>query len=93
MAADAWNRTAYTHRNGETEAPTVPGKYWFKGRCHARDLADLTPVMVTDDPEILAYNVEILAWLPGWDGGQFEDIKWFAGQWWGPVSAPWELSQ
>ena len=87
MAADTWNHTAlaYAHRNGETTAPTMPGAYWFKGRCHARDIVDLTPVMVTDDHKILA-------WLPGWDGGQFEEIGYFAGRWWGPVIAPWEPS-
>lgn len=97
MAVDAWQRTAaapkYDHRNGETEVPTVEGRYWFKGRCYARDIADLTPVTIIDNPEILPHSVEIMAWLPGWDGGKFEDIKWFAGRWWGPVQDPWESAE
>lgn len=75
----------YTHRNGETEAPTVPGKYWLKGSCLSYAIADLIPVIAEDD--------HLCAWRPYWGEGWFERMEHFTGQWWGPIVAPWESSK
>ncbi len=91
MAATAWNRTAYTHRNGETAAPTVPGRYWFDGTTSSR--YSPSPNVLRGTTCIIDDHGELLAWLDLWDGGQYESVDLFSGAWWGPVSAPWELSQ
>lgn len=82
-----WNmRTlpAYTHRNGETTAPTVPGQYWFNGRCHGATIKEMIPVIVE--------NKVTCAWRPSFGDGWLEDIENFSGQWWGPVFAPWTVT-
>lgn len=86
MAAAAWNRTAYTHRNGETTIPTVPGQYWFNGTVVGLAYATLTYIIVDSDGALLA-------WYEHADHCWFQHILSFAGQWWGPVQAPWEQSQ
>lgn len=73
----------YTHRNGETTPPTEQGRYWFKGMADGAAVQDLLPV-VTDPRQ------GILAWRPMLDDGWHEKIDRFDGQWWGPVSAPWD---
>lgn len=87
MAAAAWNRRipAYSHRNGETEAPTElrTGLYWFRGTatsatCGACDIADIVECSALN-----AYNDVTGETLPKGD---------YVGQWWGPVQAPWEPS-
>lgn len=75
----------YTHRNGETEAPTVPGRYWFRGTVDDRRKVFLTHAkkypslgwMAYDDDERVESYIEIDRWK---------------GEWWGPVAPPWEQS-
>lgn len=68
----------YSHRNGETEAPTLMGKYWFLG--WRTNMGTSTRVMDT---------------LDLWSDGRIygDSIDAYAGQWWGPVQAPWKQSQ
>lgn len=79
-AVDAWQRCAgtaptYVHRNGETEAPTVLGKYWFNG-WHT-SMGASKRIMDTLD-----------LWSDGRVYG--DSIDAYAGQWWGPLPQPWE---
>lgn len=83
MAVDAWQRVAYSHRNGETEAPTVPGKYWFDGiRTHKAGVVSVADIVnVDEDGEIDAtayWTSPVLAW---------------DGKWWGPILAPRESAE
>lgn len=80
---DAWQRVAYSHRNGETEAPTVPGKYWFDGiRTHKAGVVSVADIVnVDEDGEIDAtayWTSPVLAW---------------DGKWWGPILAPRESAE
>lgn len=86
----------YTHRNGETEPPTIPGDFWYKGKLHHRGHTD----------ESRNYHHDcggMFHIYPHWhtnklciDGEEcihyMEDAE---GQWWGPVVPPWdrELNQ
>lgn len=81
-----WNsrKMVYTHRNGETEAPTVPGKYWFDGSAilwtgeiKLRQALDA----IGRDSRILVWEERSLEHLP---------VAQFSGQWFGPIVAPWE---
>lgn len=74
----------YVHRNGETEAPTQKGRYWFRGVVDSRQYAELTDVLTYSTP---------VAWYETYYDGWYEDVKSFVGQWWGPVLAPWEELQ
>lgn len=72
----------YSHRNGETEPPTVRGYYWFKGIImrygDPQDIADLKTVEWLGDCGVIV-NEESDDFLA--------DTK---GQWYGPVTPPWE---
>lgn len=72
----------YTHRNGEKDAPTESGLYWFNGRCDG-EIKELLPV-------ISDHRIGVLAWRPMAGDGWYEQIICFTGRWWGPVTAPWE---
>lgn len=66
----------YSHRNGETDAPTVAGWYWFEGRRYlndnmARAVAD---VWLTDG----GYVAKVRAW-------KTRRIGELYGKWYGPV--------
>lgn len=73
---------AFAHRNGETEAPTTPGRYWFKGAMDGWTRAVFTTVVATDKG--------VMAWNDMSHVDSFTDISQFEGQWWGPVVPPWE---
>lgn len=66
----------YVHRNGETEAPVIPGGYWFKGACSTHQY----PV---------AHMVDLSGGLIFIDSEPHKPSA-FVGQWWGPVIPPWE---
>ena len=86
-----WNsRITYTHRNGETAAPTVPGRYWFDGTTISKNSP--SPSVLKGTTRVIEDHGELLAWLDIWDGGQYESIEQFSGAWWGPLLAPWEQS-
>ena len=80
MAMAAWNRTAYSHRTGETEAPTVPGKYWFDGiRTHVSGLVSVADIVTVDEDGEIDANAYWTSPVLAWDG-----------KWWGPLPEPWE---
>lgn len=73
----------YTHRNGETEPPTIKGVwFWF---------------MSDGDADISAMGM-LFIYPQGDDvAGTFDDvdgdttcISELEGRWWGPVTPPWE---
>lgn len=66
----------YSHRNGETEPPTKEGWYWFKGRTYDNGNASGTWFVSTVTRPVVAS-----------EEGELTDWE---GQWWGPVSPPWE---
>lgn len=73
--------TLYSHRNGETEPPSVEGRFWFKG------MLDKIP-----STGIVAINAgwQTTCW-PDWIEG-WSPPDDFQGQWWGPVTPPWNES-
>jgi len=74
--------TRYSHRNGETEPPTVEGWYWWSGTVvGAYAEKGLVNITVPRDSKIQIWP----SWCDGWLGA--EDMP---GQWYGPVVAPWE---
>lgn len=64
----------YTHRNGETEPPTEPGNYWFKGVLLFLD----SPGREREETTLIV-NVSLDFVLDKYEG-----------QWWGPIVPPWE---
>lgn len=83
QAISRWNSrksSAYSHRNGETDAPTIPGTYWFKGTVNWWYRGALT----TTNSDCTA------AWDDTTNHPSFLDISCHLGQWWGPIAAPWE---
>jgi hypothetical protein len=90
QAVNAWQRSAepaqtYSHRNGETEAPIASGKYWFAGEVSSEIATERYKVTDTVDVnDNHAYNDVHGETLHLWN---------YAGQWWGPVLAPWEQPQ
>lgn len=80
-AVAKWNTrcTVYAHRNGETEAPTAPGKYWFDNK-KWRDTVDViasASLLLAFDPHTNRYY-------------DVSDLVMY-GKWWGPMVPPWEI--
>jgi len=72
----------YSHRNGETEPPTVEGWYWWIGTV-VGSYTEKGLVSVTvprDNSKIQIWP----SWCDGWLG--IEDML---GEWWGPLVPPW----
>jgi hypothetical protein len=75
----------YTHRNGETEPPTEPGRYWFNGVVWSSDrLGTYNILGIVECLATMTYNDVTGEALPSRD---------HAGQWWGPMTPPWEANQ
>lgn len=75
----------YLHRNGETEPPTEAGWYWFVGRKrhHPRRVRWAGTIR-------LWWNAgELRTKVPVWSPCLVDDL---VGQWWGPITPPWEQS-
>lgn len=68
------HKPIYTHRNGETEPPTVKGNYWFKGILLFID----SPGREREETSLVV-NVSLDFMLDK-----------YVGRWWGPVMPPWE---
>lgn len=70
---------AYSHRNGETDAPTKRGYYWFSG-------------MAGDEP--YEDMITVLQWASGENlvamGADTTDLLEFKGKWFGPIVPPWD---
>ena len=79
--------TQYTHRNGDLEAPTVVGQYWFRGTFFGGtnnfDVAGQVGVIAAD-------NFGLMAFCPL---EYYEDIESFSGEWWWPIVPPWQEEQ
>jgi hypothetical protein len=75
----------YSHRNGETDAPTEFGYYWFRGNVQGYPVAQKVTVMRhLASGNLLVADVE--------EGSRLDK---FDGQWWGPIVEipPWESAQ
>lgn len=75
----------YSHRNGETEPPTITGWYWLKQSRRSRQYKpDLSWL-------IFVWRGTEKIWRV--DGNKehylLETIR---GQWWGPVTMPWQAN-
>lgn len=88
----------YAHRNGEYDAPQLPGYYWFRGR-YASISSLATVVLVIGERAFdtitmtdFGYgNFKAMALERGWgapDGG--DSLYMFPGRWWGPIPLPEE---
>lgn len=78
----------YSHRNGETEPPTISGRYWLKGHM---------PQGTKDEPwgydfgehEDVPYEIDAERGMIDLDGTCYrKPIFAFVGQFWGPVQMP-----
>lgn len=83
-------RQAYTHRNGERDAPTVEGIYWFKGKIHHRDYAHDAAGLKSVSEHWRYEGHE--NWLVESEESE-HPLKDAEGQWWGPIEAPWQDAQ
>ena len=74
----------YAHRNGETEAPTVAGLYWFDG--HRTSIAGnklhVMDMLEVDKDGCIDPDFTFATIVTSWDG-----------KWWGPIVAPWGVAQ
>lgn len=77
----------YSHRNGESEAPTVEGFYWLR---EGSNDGGVVPVAWQREIRDEHGNVDIRAdWIiPGEIDYYVDEID--DAQWWGPVMPPWE---
>ncbi len=73
----------YTHRNGEKEAPTVMGVYWFRGQYSNSE--------IQQNLYRLQHYPETGDWVCVDTFGSEDTYHSheFNGQWWGPVASPW----
>jgi hypothetical protein len=83
----------YTHRNGETEPPTIEGMYWFRGK--GRSEFGYGPTTIECEGRTWVRFSE----LDGAIYGPFVSIEGnellqigleVEGQWYGPIVPPWE---
>lgn len=83
-------RRPCTHRNGETQLPTVPGAYWFRGRRFHNWSDAQSGEWFTDGGSLLSVDSggNIVPYGSYWTCGNCVSAE---GQWWGPVMAPWEI--
>jgi hypothetical protein len=72
----------YSHRNGETEPPTVEGRYWFDGKVDGELYRGLT-VAGSQYEDVRIWPDTYMGW------NALSDFA-FEGQWWGPVTPPWD---
>lgn len=77
----------YTHRNGETTAPTAKGLYWFRGVIENY----LNNGIMQRPIEVINTSGEVLAWNDSMRS--FREVEEFDGQWWGPIVPPWEVAE
>lgn len=77
----------YSHRNGEAEAPTINGDFWFDG--HDDDGKETkAKLLVTEDSSgrfALLFDTK--------DRRSIYRLSHLTGKWWGPVTPPWDTPQ
>lgn len=73
----------YTHRNGETEVPDnmETAQYWFDGVATDDNGNKYAIVDVVECSSLHVYNDV---------AGQALPKSAYSGQWWGPITPPWE---
>lgn len=78
----------YTHRNGESDPPTVEGRYWFRGS--ENDFPEDDPgnwIEGIFDVTLEKYGAQ--SWWQMDGEGHVLSVSDMAGKWWGPVMPPW----
>lgn len=84
----------YSHRNGESEPPTIRGLYWFAGQYLEEGETEPTEYY-------RLYNVTVNVnrrgenkwWAFKWEShpqDRARDTDALNGRWWGPVILPWQ---
>lgn len=76
----------YTHRNGETEPPAERGYFWFRGQI-------IRPGQVRGTRHLLCGLVFGSGELVIRPSSKVVSVQDCHGQWWGPVTPPWEEGQ
>lgn len=80
---------AYTHRNGETELPTIDGDFWFRGKRGDETWTWHVSVSLQDS---LNRGPRVSGVFMGrWDDD--DPLSIYEGQWWGPIPddvPPWD---
>jgi hypothetical protein len=75
----------YSHRNGESEPPSVSGVYWtYNEFGNYRELTQLA-IMPTEDCQVRSLSL-----CGDWKTLVPERAKQLGVQWWGPVAPPWD---
>lgn len=74
----------YSHRNGETEPPTIEGWYFLKQHGNAKWAANPAHPLVL----VMTMNHELEVWT--W--GKETPVKDIKARWWGPVTLPWDTA-
>lgn len=78
----------YTHRNGETEAPTENGWFAFDGEHRNAIFAGKQYAQgVRESAFVLVGGDEYHRFV--WDGDRHQLIEDYVGRWWGPLTPPW----
>lgn len=76
----------YSHRNGESEPPTITDEYFWLDRDEEDDVfwREIVYIMPGFD--------DVMPYIQDFDG--FDLRTWavtdLQGRWWGPVTPPWE---
>lgn len=80
-AGGAMMADKYMHRNGEMDAPTESGIYFFQGLPGSgwtEGVAEIEPHGMED--KLVVWR----AWVDGWDYLPQATVRW-----WGPIIPPW----
>lgn len=98
---DAPKTTCYTHRNGEMDAPTETGRYFFFGAIDNAPTFEIAPG--EDEPmqhwmdlvDVARYplteKIEAMLLFPAALKNNSVPLTNFRGQWWGPIIEPWRV--
>jgi len=81
----------YTHRNGETDDPTEPGFYWFKGIKRVFDDDGFATNETEETNGVIEIEIrqEVLMLFNTVNTRNAFGFH-IAGQWWGPLTPPWD---
>lgn len=79
----------YSHRNGETEPPTVAGFYFVRHLAQWHD-QEASIIYVEYDMDEDGFGAGWRTWRIGRDYESSFDELDKRLQWWGPIMPPWE---